>query len=275
MTTDTAGDVDRPLRIGVSSCFFHADPERPVFKGKTLLYAEESMLELLGRSGALAYLVPRPTPGGPSIGAYVDDLDGLLLQGGSDVSPTSYGELVRRPAWDGDEPRDRYEIELIHAFHRVGKPVLGICRGIQILNVAFGGTLYQDIITQLPESFEHRNWDIYDVNRHQVEIAAGSRLAEVYGLGDGGVESGSIVTVNSVHHQAVKEVADGFVVEAVSVTDGIVEAMRRPGDRFVAAVQWHPEFTPVGDTEQLPPDPLVVDFLDAARQSRRTAQVDA
>jgi len=275
-----AGEVDRPLRIGVSSCFFHADPERPVFKGKTLLYAEESMLALLGRSGALAYLVPRPTSGGPSIEAYVDDLDGLLLQGGSDVSPPSYGELARRPAWDGDEPRDRYEIELIHAFHRAGKPVLGICRGIQILNVAFGGTLYQDITTQVPGSFEHRNWDIYDANRHQVEIVAGSRLAEVYGLGDGGVErgssgsGGSMVTVNSVHHQAVKEVADGFVVEAVSVSDGIVEAMRRPGDRFVAAVQWHPEFTLVGDTEQLPPDPLVVDFLDAVRQSR-AAQVGA
>jgi putative glutamine amidotransferase len=273
VSADPAREVDRRLRIGVSSCFFHADPERAVFKGKTLLYAEESMLELLGRCGALAYLVPRPTAGGPLVEAYVDDLDALLLQGGSDVSPTSYGELARRPAWGGDEPRDRYEIELIHAFHRVGKPVLGICRGIQILNVAFGGTLYQDIATQVPGSSEHRNWDIYDANRHQVEIVAGSRLAEVYGLGDGAAESGSrgsIVTVNSVHHQAVNELADGFVVEATSVTDGIVEAMRRPGDRFVAAVQWHPEFTPVGDAEQLPSDPLVVDFLDAATSSRST-----
>jgi putative glutamine amidotransferase len=277
VSADPAREVDRLLRIGVSSCFFHADPERAVFKGKTLLYAEESMLELLGRCGALAYLVPRPTAGGPSVEAYVDDLDALLLQGGSDVSPTSYGELALRPVWGGDEPRDRYEIELIHAFHRVGKPVLGICRGIQILNVAFGGTLYQDITTQVPGSSEHRNWDIYDANRHQVEIMAGSRLAEVYGLGDGAAESGSsgsIVTVNSVHHQAVKEVADGFVVEATSVTDGIVEAMRRPGDRFVAAVQWHPEFTPVGDAEQLPSDPLVADFLDAAKAAR-AAQVGA
>ena len=84
-STGTA-ETSRPLRIGVSACFFHADPERPVFKGKTLLYAEESMLALLGRGGALAYLVPRPTPGGLPIDAYVDDLDGLLLQGGSDVS---------------------------------------------------------------------------------------------------------------------------------------------------------------------------------------------
>jgi putative glutamine amidotransferase len=257
-----------PLRIGVSSCFFHADPERPVFKGKTLLYAEESMLELIGRSGALAYLVPRPTPGGPPIEAYVDDLDGLLLQGGSDVCPRSYGELPLRPEWEGDEPRDRYEIELIHAFHRAGKPVLGICRGIQILNVAFGGTLYQDITTQLPGSFEHRDWPIYDANRHDVEVRQGSRLAEVYGLGSDPGHGDQVVTVNSVHHQAVKDVADGFVVEAVSVTDGIVEALRLPGGRFVAAVQWHPEFTPDGDVVQLPPDPLVADFLDAAGEVR-------
>jgi putative glutamine amidotransferase len=247
----------------VSSCFFHADPERPVFKGKTLLYAEESMLELLGRSGALAYLVPRPTPGGPPMAAYVDDLDGLLLQGGSDVCPRTYGEEPLRPQWEGDEPRDRYEIELIHAFHAAGKPVLGICRGVQILNVAFGGTLYQDITTQCPGSFEHRDWEIYDTNRHPVELAEGSRLAEVYGA----TGADRIVTVNSVHHQAVKDVADGFVVEAVSVGDGIVEALRQPGERFVAGVQWHPEFTPVGDTEQLRPDPLVEDFLDAVRRT--------
>jgi len=249
---------DGPVRIGVSACFFHADPNRPVFKGKTLLYVEESMLDLLGRSGALAYLIPRSTPNGPTIEDYVNDLEGLLLEGGSDVCPRSYGEEALRPEWEGDEPRDRYEIDLIHAFHDAGKPVLGICRGAQILNVAFGGTLYQDIGTQVEGSFEHRNWDVYDANRHQIELAPGSHLAEVYGV-DGPV------TVNSAHHQAVKDPAPGFVVEAVSVTDGIVEALRRPDATFLAGVQWHPEFTPPGDTEQLAPDPLVVDFLAACR----------
>jgi len=260
----SADFVERPPRIGVSSCFFHADPQRAVFKGKTLLYAEESMLELIGRSGALAYLVPRPSAGGPGLDAYVDDLDGLLLQGGSDVCPRSYGEEPLRPQWDGDEPRDRYEIELIRAFHDAGKPVLGICRGIQILNVAFGGSLYQDIATQVPGSFEHRNWDIYDTNLHEVDLVAGTRLADIYGT------SGT-VTVNSVHHQAVNRLADGFTVEAVSVTDGIVEAIRRDDDRFVAGVQWHPEFTPVGDAVQLPPDVLIGDFLVAVERSRACA----
>ena len=263
---------ERPLRIGVSSCFFHADHTRPVFKGKTLLYAEESMLALLGRSGALAYLVPRATPAGPPVSAYVDDLDGLLLQGGSDVCPRSYGEEPLVPEWAGDEPRDRYEIELIHAFHDAAKPVLGICRGIQIVNVAFGGTLYQDITTQLPSSFEHRNWPIYDQNRHRVDLVAGSRLAEIEGLAEA-PDAARRVVVNSVHHQAVKDLAPGFVVEAVSVDDGIIEAVRRPGAAFLAAVQWHPEFTPVDDGEQLPARPLIDDFLDAA-QRRRSAEPD-
>src|SRR3954468_12933054 len=156
-----SSSTDDRLRIGVSACFFPAGPQRPVFKGKTLLYAEESMLALLGRGGALAYLVPRSTPSGPSIDAYVDDLDGLLLQGGSDVSPRSYGEEPLRPQWAGDEPRDRYEIDLIREFADAGKPVFGIWRGAQILNVAFGGRLYQDITPQQPGSFEHRDWDIF------------------------------------------------------------------------------------------------------------------
>jgi len=245
------------LRIGISACFFHADPERPVFKGKTLLYAEESMLDLVGRAGALALMVPRPVTTGPTIDDYVDLLDGLLLEGGSDVCPRSYGEEPLRPQWEGDEIRDRYEIELIHAFHDAGKPVLGICRGIQILNVAFGGSLYQDITTQVPGSADHRNWDIYDANHHEIDLVAGSRLADLYG----GAER---VTVNSVHHQAVRDLADGFVTEAVSTTDGIVEAVRRPGERFVAGVQWHPEFTPLGDTEQIAAAPVIDDFLAAA-----------
>jgi len=256
----------RPPRIGLSSCFFHADPLRPVFKGKTLLYAEESMLDLLGRGGALTYPIPRPVDDGPDLAAYVDDLDGLVLQGGSDVSPRSYGQEPLRPEWEGDEPRDRYEIELIRAFVAAGKPVLGICRGAQILNVAFGGTLYQDLATQVPAAGPHRDWEIYDANHHDVDLAAGSPLSQLYGDRDR-------LAVNSVHHQAVRDLADGFVVEATSSADGVVEAIRGPGPGYVLGVQWHPEFTPLGSTDLAPSEPLVDDFLvavDAARSARAT-----
>jgi putative glutamine amidotransferase len=245
------------IRVGLSACFFHADPQRAIFKGKTLLYAEESMVELVSRAGALTYLVPRVVDGGPCIDDYVTDLDGLVLQGGSDVCPRTYGEEPLRPEWEGDEPRDRYEIELLHGFVAAGKPVLGICRGLQILNVAFGGTLLQDIETQLPGAARHRDWDLYDANHHQVDLAKGSWLAGLYG------EPGR-VTVNSVHHQAIKDLAPGFQVEARSVADGIIEAIRRPGDTYVAAVQWHPEFTPVDRGGLVDPVPLVSEFVDAA-----------
>jgi putative glutamine amidotransferase len=271
----------RPPRVGVSACFFHADPTRPIFKGKTLLYAEESMLDLFARSGALTYLLPRRStseaattgsagsagsagspPVGPTVGDYVADLDGLVLEGGSDVCPRTYGEEPLRPEWEGDEARDRYEIDLIRAFLAAGKPVLGICRGVQILNVALGGTLHQDLATQLPDlpPDRHRDWERYDSVSHDVDVVAGSRLADLY---DGATR----LRVNSVHHQAIRDLADDLVVEARSSSDGIVEAVRGTGPGYVAGVQWHPEFIPVQPADRgelAPARPLVDDFLAAA-----------
>ena len=283
-----ADSAARPPRIGVSACFFHPDPTRPVFKGKTLLYAEESMLDLFARSGALTYLLPRRStselpasdpvdldPVGPTVEDYVADLDGLVLEGGSDVCPRTYGQEPLRPEWEGDEPRDRYEIDLIRAFLAAGKPVLGICRGIQILNVALGGTLYQDLATQIPDmpADRHRDWERYDSVSHEVKVEPGSRLADLY---DGAAR----LRVNSVHHQAIRDLADGLVVEARSSSDGLIEAVRGRGPGYVAGVQWHPEFVPVepvdpgelaGLGELAPARPLVDDFVAAADASRAGA----
>ena len=255
----------RPLRIGLSACFFHADPTRPVFKGKTLLYLEESMAHWVGSEGAITYLLPRLGPGAPDLDDLVDDVDGLVLQGGTDVCPRTYGEEPLDPAWEGDEARDRYEIELLRRVHDAGKPVLGVCRGAQILNVAFGGTLYQDISTQVDTDLVHRDWEPYDANRHAIAIAEGSGLAALYP----GVDE---AVVNSVHHQAAKELGDGLVVEARSTEDGLVEALRLDpdaglGDGYVFGVQWHPEW--MGDDPTLlAPGPILTEFLAAARRSR-------
>ncbi len=154
---------------------------------------------------------------------YASMLDGLVLHGGSDVWPGSYGEEPIKPEWSGDRVRDEYEIALLRAFIDAGKPVLGVCRGLQVINVAFGGTLYQDIAMQQPGSRTHRDAALYDQNFHEIEFVAGHA--------SGRALSGRrrAARVNSVHHQAVKKLADGFTVEATSPDDGMVEAMRWTG----------------------------------------------
>ncbi len=258
MTIRTGTSGGRRPRIGVSSCFFHPDDERLVFKGKTLLYVEQSMINWVQSGGALAYPVPTVDPDAPlSVQDYAADLDGLLLHGGADVCPRSYGEEPLRPEWEGDAIRDAYEIELVHAFHGAAKPVLGICRGAQILNVAFGGTLYQDIATQHDSERLHRSQELYDRNLHLVDLEPGSGLAQLY-------DGATTVKVNSVHHQAVKDVGAGFAVEARSSDDGIVESIRLddPDGRYVFAVQWHPEFVKgVNDGTMLDNDPILAEFL--------------
>jgi putative glutamine amidotransferase len=222
------------IRIGVSACFFHPDNERPTFKGKTLLYGEQSLLHMFQNHGAIVYILP--SSAGNEYANVAEDCDALVLAGGTDLAPRSYGEEPIDPKWQGDFIRDQYEIKLTRAFVAAGKPVLGVCRGAQLINVAFGGTLYQDIPTQLPSALNHRDHGIYDQNFHDVTLAPKSWLHDWYAR-----ESG---IVNSVHHQAIKTVAPGFVAEA-HAADGVVEAIRSTQHEFICAVQWHPEFLDV------------------------------
>lgn len=249
------------LKIGLSACFSHADPARPIFTGKTLQYLEQSMVHWVMSTGALAVMIPSPAgetrQGDATLDDYAQWLGGLVLQGGSDLWPGSYGETPLEERWSGDRIRDEYELALLQAFVRVGKPVLGVCRGLQLLNVAYGGTLYQDIATQRPDALVHRDAGLYDRNVHDIELLPGSRLSALYpGL--------VAARVNSVHHQAIKDLAPGLVAEARCPRDGLIEAVRRPGDGFVAAVQWHPEFHRA-DLGTLDDSPILQDFLDAVR----------
>lgn len=266
----------RPLRIGVSACFLHADPQRNIFKGKTLLYAEESMLALLMSAGAVPIMIPRARPPITAADLLVD-IDGLILQGGADMAPESYGETPLRPEWAGDRVRDVYELELVRLCLELDRPLLGICRGHQVLNVAFGGSLFQDVETQHPERRVHRNWELYDHHAHDVALEPGSVLARWYGhpVNEARPLHGRI---NSVHHQAVKEVGRGLVVEARSLPDGLVEAIRTPGvggddGPFALGVQWHPEFMEAAqlapEAGWLAPQVIVRGFLDEARARRQ------
>jgi putative glutamine amidotransferase len=255
------------LKIGISACFMHKDPTRAIFKGKTLLYNEESLAHWTMRLGAMAFMIPSvPADGKMQLKEYADELDGLLLHGGADVAPESYGETAIKEEWKGDRIRDLYEMELFHAFKNLGKPVLGICRGSQLINVALGGSLYQDISTQVEKTLNHRDWNIYDQNFHEVEFEKGSYLEKVFGAGR--------FKTNSIHHQSLHKIGRDLTIEAVSATDGIVEGIKYQGPSYICGIQWHPEFHDDGDASLLSGDPLLKDFMSECEIRKLNGRMD-
>ncbi|MDQ7978768.1 gamma-glutamyl-gamma-aminobutyrate hydrolase family protein [Paraburkholderia sp. SARCC-3016] len=265
---DRAGQriTQRTLRIGVSARLFHPEPGARGLRGKTLQYLEESIAHWVMSRDVLVFMIPTVGhqgmlhPSNIRLRDYAKNLDGLLLQGGADVSPQSYAEAGMRPEWPGDRVRDMYELELLHEFVESGKPVLGVCRGCQLINVAFGGTLYQDIATDVPTAGVHVN-EQYDQHRHAVHFPDGSTLANMF---PGRREA----IVNSIHHQAVNVLGRDLNIEAVSAEDGIIEAVRYRRAPFVVGVQWHPEFHRAGGAELLDCTPLLDTFLRVARETR-------
>jgi putative glutamine amidotransferase len=170
----------------------------------------------------------------------LDGAHGLLLTGGSDVAPARYGETPHPTVVDIDERRDAFEASLIARARETGLPILAICRGIQMLNVACGGTLVQDIPSQIPGALAHSLKvppnQPYTL-AHEVWIDKDSLLSGLLGDRLGGADT---CEVNSRHHQAVKDVAPGFRVSATA-PDGVIEAIEDPRARFCLGVQFHPE----------------------------------
>ena len=259
------------LLIGVSARIYY--PETPVLDlggvwTKTLHYLEQSVAQWLIRGGALPVMIPAVDKQSVvqsdelHLSHYAESLDGLVLQGGNDVAPESYGEAPLNMAWRGDPVRDHYETELIRAFHCAGKPIFGICRGLQMLNVAFGGTLWQDIETQQPHALPHFRPDLYEHNVHKVEILPHTHLSDLYPT----LRHGS---VNSIHHQAIRALAPDFVVEARSPDDEVIEAIRHKGCGYIAAVQWHPEFRHRNSEVTFDDSPMLRDFLSYARAQKK------
>lgn len=260
-----------PLLIGVSARIYYPGSHGPlpgVFT-KTLHYLEQSVAHWVLSGDAMAVMVPAVTRDSLVLRSdlelrhYAAALDGLVLQGGNDVAPECYGEQPLAPEWAGDAVRDRYEIELIDAFVQAGKPVFGVCRGLQLINVMFGGSLWQDTASQVPGTREHRVLGKYEHNYHDIAIEPGTRLAQLYP----GVTR---ATTNSIHHQSVKALAPGFTVEARCPDDGVIEAIRRDGPGYVAAVQWHPEFHEAGSPDNFDDSALLQDFLAACRTVKAT-----
>ena len=182
--------------------------------------------------------------------------DGFLLTGGHDVAPELYNETPLQDNVCCCRKRDEMELFILRSAIENDKPVLGICRGIQFINAALGGTLYQDIPTQYPSDIQHHQEPPYNVPVHGVKIVKDTPLYECLHT--------DFLQVNSYHHQAVRRIAPGLEEMAIS-TDGLVEALYMPSHRFLWAVQWHPEFSYETDENSRK---IFRSFTEAAGQAR-------
>ena len=190
-------------------------------------------------------------------GEILDNCDGLLLSGGTDVDPMLFGEAPHTALGRVEPARDPFELELAREAVRRDLPVLGICRGLQVLNVALGGTLIQDIPSEVEGAVRHEAGDDRLEIAHDVVIRHGSRLADLMGT--------ARAPVNSFHHQAVKTLGPGLVLSATSPLDGIIEGIEMSDRGFVVAVQWHPEnFWRTGEFRS-----LFEGFIEAANARKR------
>lgn len=194
-----------------------------------------SYIEAVRAAGGLPVLVPLGLDE-EELGAVLERLDGILLPGGGDVAPAAYGgDEQATTIRDVDIRRDEAEFRLLRQALAGEKPLLAICRGLQLLNVALGGSLWEDVAESMPGAIAH---DYFgrgqrDYLAHPVTVAAGSRLAQV-------LQSNGTIAVNSLHHQGIRELAPSLVPVAWA-PDGLVEAVEYPNHPFALGVQWHPE----------------------------------
>ncbi len=211
-------------------------------------------------AGGLPLLLPNVMP--ELAASYLSRMDGLLLSGGLDVDPEFYGEEPKPKLGNLDQVRDSYELELARGAHQAGMPMLSICRGVQLLNVAFGGTLVQDIDSEIDEPLKHEQ-DALRQNAlsHRIRIKPNTRLHEI-------AAGSERIRVNSFHHQSVKDVADGFDITARS-EDGVIEAIEDPTHPFCVGVQWHPERLPENDFTRS----IFQHFVEAARTAANVGEV--
>lgn len=185
---------------------------------------------------------------------FVDLCDGFFFLGGPDLEPALYGETRREKCGEGVPARDQLELTIFKMILPTQKPILGICRGCQLVNVALGGTLWQDIPSETGSVLTHRQEKPYDRYSHEVTLNAGAPLSELLGE--------TRISVNSMHHQCVRTLGKGLQIMA-KATDGVIEAIYLPGDRFLQGIQWHPERSINTDTYSRK---IFAAFVDACRK---------
>ncbi len=203
-----------------------AETQRPIF------YNNQAYIYAVERAGGVPILIPL-LDDVDGLLSLLSRLDGLLISGGIDVDPRHYQEEPHPLLGKTDVRLDELELSLARWALQEDVPTLGICRGMQVLNVAFGGNLYQDLAAQFPGSLKHPNWE-FPRNKfiHTIDIEAGSRMEEILGARQ--------VRANSLHHQAVKKPGKGVVITG-RAEDGVAELLEVPEHRFMLAAQCHPE----------------------------------
>ncbi len=214
-------------------------PKRPNAYEYTFQMVSMDYVLAIVRAGGVPVIIP-PTTNESLLETYAKKLDGFVFTGGDDISPYLYGEVPIKGLGSVDVERDLYEIKLIRMILEYNKPLLAICRGIQVLNVALGGTLYQDLPSEHPSKINHS----YTISSksypaHYVKIDEKSKLARIVGT--------TRLAVNSFHHQAIKKLGNGLQATAWA-DDNIIEAVELEGENFVIGVQWHPETMAEKDT---------------------------
>jgi putative glutamine amidotransferase len=199
---------------------------------KRTSFLDLAYAECVKDAGGISLHFP-PLPSVEFIPEALSLIDGLVLTGGADINPSFYREKISAPVVLSPDQRTDFDLALFQAALNGDKAILAICHGMQIVNVALGGTLYQDISTQVPGAIEHRGKKDSSPARHGVKVEAGSRLA--------GIMEGTLrFEICSTHHQAIKDLGKGLRVVARS-PDGIIEGIELPANPKVIGVQWHPE----------------------------------
>ncbi|MGE4583099.1 MAG: gamma-glutamyl-gamma-aminobutyrate hydrolase family protein [Sphaerochaeta sp.] len=220
--------MKKPI-IGIGGTFEQAPPSSafPLFRR---VFTNEGYLSKLLEAGALPILLPVAWE--YEVEQLVNLCDGIVLPGGPDIDPSCYGQEHTELCSPSDCDTDRFQLSLYREARRQGKPVLGICRGAQLINVAHGGTLFQDYRLRRQATIKHPDLEHWDAYSHNVTISDGSRLYECFAC--------SRLGVNSLHHQSVDRLGCDLVISAVS-DDGSVEAIETTQGPWCVGVQWHPE----------------------------------
>ncbi len=223
--------------------------------GELCSRARNTYVRAIACAGGLPFCVPY-SDCTDILAAYAAACDGFFFTGGVDIEPWRYGDTVMHSSVEVAPRRDELEFSILERVLTLGKPVLGVCRGAQLINVALGGTLYQDIDSEMPSDIRHRQAEPRDLPSHGVKVVDGTPLSHLIPVRE--------MAANSFHHQAIKRLGRGLSVMACA-PDGVIEAIYRKEGGYIRAYQWHPELLFASDAYNRA---LFLDFIDACKKQQ-------